>query len=476
MSDYRISVGGDPGSALRASIAGQVEQATERLTSELDEDPVEAIHGARKNIKKSRSALRLGRGELGDDVYAQENATLREASALLSAARDAHVMLATLTELEPGLVGRVPEASVTALREQLTDQGTGERSDAGGSGVGEARALLDGVIERSTTWPLRGMDTAAIAAGLARGYGRGRRERARSLRDPSAERLHEWRKRAKDLWYHQRLIRDAWPQLLKSAAEQAHELTELLGDDHDLWVLREALTAPEGAARAGDRRRTAARGRRPASQRAAGRGLRARRAHLRRAAKAFAGASRPTWRLGRRSRRKLHPRDDLRLEVERKFVVPGSPPEAAAGETEAVRPGLSRPRRETEVRVRRIGDRHLLTVKSGGGLRRAEEELELRPERFAALWALTEGRRVEKVRRRVALDSGLVAEVDVYGGDLEGLVTAEVEFPDVRTARCVHATRLAGPRGHRRCAVRQPLAGGRRPPTGSLSRAGGGGA
>ncbi len=57
---------------------------------------------------------------------------------------------------------------------------------------------------------------------------------------------------------------------------------------------------------------------------------------------------------------------------------------------------------------------------------------------FEALWAMTGARRVEKRRVRVALEGdggeGLVAEVDVYGGRLSGLVVAEVEFADAGAA------------------------------------------
>jgi hypothetical protein len=61
----------------------------------------------------------------------------------------------------------------------------------------------------------------------------------RLLEEPSGELLHEWRKRAKDLWYHLRILRGAWPALLGETADEAHRLTELLGDHHDLTVLAE---------------------------------------------------------------------------------------------------------------------------------------------------------------------------------------------------------------------------------------------
>jgi adenylate cyclase len=77
--------------------------------------------------------------------------------------------------------------------------------------------------------------------------------------------------------------------------------------------------------------------------------------------------------------------------------------------------------------VRRIGDESFLTVKRGSGRERLEEEIGITAEQFEALWPATEGRRLSKRRFYVPLD-GLTAEVDVYGGLLDGLITAEVEF------------------------------------------------
>jgi CYTH domain-containing protein len=75
-----------------------------------------------------------------------------------------------------------------------------------------------------------------------------------------------------------------------------------------------------------------------------------------------------------------------------------------------------------------------LTVKHGGGLLRVEEDIAVDPRRGEALYALTEGRRVEKRRHRIAY-GGAMLEVDVFEGALAGLVVAEVEFADEAAAR-----------------------------------------
>ncbi len=80
-----------------------------------------------------------------------------------------------------------------------------------------------------------------LVAGSVRAYARGVKALALAQDDTTAANLHDWRKRAKDLWYHQRLLRDAWPELLKAQAGAADQLTKLLGDDHDLAQLAEHL-------------------------------------------------------------------------------------------------------------------------------------------------------------------------------------------------------------------------------------------
>jgi CYTH domain-containing protein len=116
------------------------------------------------------------------------------------------------------------------------------------------------------------------------------------------------------------------------------------------------------------------------------------------------------------------------VEIERKFLPSRLPDELPAGER--IEQGyLAVAPDGVEVRVRRRAGRATLTVKSGPGHVRTEEEMAIDDRRFEALWPLTEGRRIDKVRHVVALGEGLEAELDVYGGPHEGLLVAEVEFP-----------------------------------------------
>jgi CHAD domain-containing protein len=76
--------------------------------------------------------------------------------------------------------------------------------------------------------------------GIDRAYRRGRKG-YKGASHASTEELHQWRKRAKDLWYHHRLIKDANPSVVAAYAKDAHQLSDLLGDDHDLAVVRATI-------------------------------------------------------------------------------------------------------------------------------------------------------------------------------------------------------------------------------------------
>jgi CYTH domain-containing protein len=117
------------------------------------------------------------------------------------------------------------------------------------------------------------------------------------------------------------------------------------------------------------------------------------------------------------------------MEIERKFLVADMPPKLGRYPHQRLTQGyLISAGDDLEVRLRARDGHHFLTIKQGGGLARDEHEMTVESARFARLWSLTEGHRIEKVRYVIRVEQGLTIELDAYAGALDGLVTAEVEF------------------------------------------------
>ena len=237
---YRLREHESVRDGLRRCAREQVETAVDQLTAGVKDDPVTAVHEARKALKKSRSLLRLGRGTIEPAERRRLNAALREAGRELSSARDAEVMVQAVDDLADRFAGRVPRTTFDAIRRNLE----AERPIASPTAevASELRAVGRGIDE----WPMRRGGWHAVKPGLLRGYESGRGLLATAREQPSVENLHEWRKRVKDLWYHLRILGPLSPRIVGGQADEADMLADLLGDDHDLAVLREALQTGAG--------------------------------------------------------------------------------------------------------------------------------------------------------------------------------------------------------------------------------------
>jgi CHAD domain-containing protein len=232
---FRLRRGEPIPHGIRRVVCEQLDMAIERLDGRTREDHPEAVHEARKSLKRLRAVVRLARAELGDDVYRRENATFRDTGRRLADTRDAQVLVETLDKL----VDDDPAAArdLRQLREALVRRrdALNRRSDSGSSE--EVVLELRQARERIDEWPLEEEGFAALAPGLKRIYRRGRRALKIAHGDPSDEHLHELRKRVKDLWHASQLLRPAAPKRMKALAKGLHALSDRLGDDHDLAVL-----------------------------------------------------------------------------------------------------------------------------------------------------------------------------------------------------------------------------------------------
>ena len=92
------------------------------------------------------------------------------------------------------------------------------------------------------------------------------------------------------------------------------------------------------------------------------------------------------------------------------------------------------------VRIRSIdgGAHYILTIKKrteNGDIASEENELELDKRTYEFLFSQHEGSVICKQRFLHPLSSGLLEEIDLFSGALEGLAYLEIEFPTLEEAR-----------------------------------------
>lgn len=122
------------------------------------------------------------------------------------------------------------------------------------------------------------------------------------------------------------------------------------------------------------------------------------------------------------------------VEIERKFRVRDLPALEGLTAVHVQQGYLTLTRDSVELRLRRANDRHFITLKSDGELKRIEYEIGLDKAQFETLWPATQDRRVEKIRHVGALPGGEVFELDVFTGNLAPLILVEVEFASLEAA------------------------------------------
>ena len=122
------------------------------------------------------------------------------------------------------------------------------------------------------------------------------------------------------------------------------------------------------------------------------------------------------------------------FEIERKFLIRKLPRDIELYPHRQIAQGYLIADRESHVRLRRKGRVCTLTFKRGPASGREEREIRLCAAQFGILWPATAGSRLTKTRYDFPWKKRTI-EIDIYGGSNDGLMVAEVEFPDARTAR-----------------------------------------
>ena len=230
---------GSVAQGLQRTAVDQIDKAIAEI-DDGDLDAQEKVHQVRKRCKKLRGLMRLVRPTFA--AYGRENRTFRDAAKELSHVRDSQVAIETYDNLIGCYADQVDKSAFSSIRRRLVDR---RRQTHGGRDLdrklAEVRKTMTESRGRAEAWTINAEGFEALAGGLGKTYKRARNAMKRAEDDRESAKLHEWRKRIKYHWYHARLVRDMWPEVVGAHRDAADELAELLGDHHDLAVLRHTL-------------------------------------------------------------------------------------------------------------------------------------------------------------------------------------------------------------------------------------------
>jgi CHAD domain-containing protein len=233
------------------------------------ENAAAGIHVARTSSKRLRGLLRLLRPELGSRYHVEEKRLGRIQKAL-GPLRDAQVLLETFDEhfgfrqkaakkksgeknggdrkstIRKKSPGALPEIRLALETRALSERLDGDVPDRIEAAYTEFRKLRRRAERFVPSRGKRGGGFRAIERGLEATYRRGRRARDAAYEAGTASAFHDWRKAVKYHGYHLKLLAEIEPVELRARIEDAEALGELLGKDHDLSVLAEALETLKG--------------------------------------------------------------------------------------------------------------------------------------------------------------------------------------------------------------------------------------
>lgn len=240
---YRFKLDEKFDSGFRRIVREQVKQTEAELSTA--SVPASAIHSTRKSIKRLRALIQTAAPTLGAKAARKHDHAFRDIARALSSRRDDDVIEATIASLEARF-GAEAVATLVPLRSALDNAQASGAPALDAARVAELRDALKSEGKKLRKLRLKGFGLSTVVKGTGAAYEAGRRALKRAIKHPSDERIHDLRKAVQAHWRHMALLSRAWPEEFAARVTVARELSQVLGDDHDLVLVKSAATQLTG--------------------------------------------------------------------------------------------------------------------------------------------------------------------------------------------------------------------------------------
>jgi len=239
---FRLKSGQSVTNDVRRIVLRQLDLAASELVSVGDPESDEAVHDARRRVKKIRAIIRLIRPVL--DKPFRSDPELRRVSKMLAPVADGKGVIDTLNELLHRYRKQLPRKTAAAIRSDLIAREKQIDRKAAEDGVlQEAKKTLRQERERVKNWKLSEDGFRAIAPGLKDSVRRARSGMVTAWLHPTAGNHHSWRRYVKNHWFHVRLLQGRCNGGLQPYQHQLEALDGVLGEYHNLVLLHEVLVS-----------------------------------------------------------------------------------------------------------------------------------------------------------------------------------------------------------------------------------------
>ncbi len=179
-----------------------------------------------KGSSAVRAVLRLVRPVIGEKVFQRENTCFRDTARPLTEARDARILVETLDKLiehfqehvggqsfndvRKSLHAHLREVRRRVLDEQNTFAVVAET-------IRQERDGVKGWMKLPNKW-------RAVGPGLKETYRRAKASFEVAQANPTDEKLHEWRKQAKYLFYQLEILRPLWTERMDEMVNEVNQV------------------------------------------------------------------------------------------------------------------------------------------------------------------------------------------------------------------------------------------------------------
>jgi CHAD domain-containing protein len=238
---YRLKPGRRISHSVRAIGTEQIDRVLSKFSAKNGKGT--AVHEARKAMKRLRALLHLIKPAMPKGAFAANEARVKMIARSLSGARDAQAMLDTVCKLECHEAARTVAPVSAALRAYLEAKRSEAERGLNGSGANPLRKLLKEAKSSFAALSLEPDAFAVVAATLENDYRKARHAFRRAYRLGEDEAFHEWRKYIQRHWRQLLLVAPSWPKAIRPHIALARDLSENLGEDHDLSVLAGLVNA-----------------------------------------------------------------------------------------------------------------------------------------------------------------------------------------------------------------------------------------